>query len=131
MRYLSSYTNDQTTEVFNRFGAFFAFSDEQFNKAKQAGVEYESLGAGLIAPVGSATALMGELANIHNKARQQDISDHGIKAIIHRELANHECQITMDYTDALPALEPYGITVEQIKAEWDEFYQHCVDNDYF
>jgi len=131
MKYLSDYANSKQTEAFNKFGAFFAFSDSQFNEKKVNGIKYTSLGAGLIAPTDNAKSLVKALNTITSEAIQADIADNGIKAIIHRELANHECQITGSYDDVIDKLEPYGITVEQIKAEWPEFWNICVDNDYF
>ena len=131
MKYLSDYTQDKQTAVFDKFGAFFAFSDKQFKDKQQDGVKYASLGAGLIAPVEHAKELAKSLKSISQDAIQQDIAENGIKAIIHRELGNHECQITMDYDDVVDVLAPYGITKEQIKAEFNEFMQVCIDNDYF
>ena len=131
MKYLSNYMEDQQTEAFKVNGAFFAFSSKQFDEQKADGVKYVSVGAGLIAPKENVTQLIDQLDTIHQTAMQQDIAENGVKAIIHRELANHECQITMDYSDAFAVLEPYGITEEQVKAEWGEFWQTCVDNDYF
>lgn len=131
MKYLSDYMENKQTAAFNQFGAFFAFSDSQFNEKAIKCFKYASLGSGLIAPVGNAKPLYEALETIHTEAMAQDVSENGIKAIIRRELANHECQITCDYSDALDKLEPYGITESQVKAEWPEFWQACVDNDYF
>lgn len=131
MKSLSDYMNNQQTEAFNLFGAFFAFSTAQFEEQKKPGVDYQLLGHGLVAPKGKGSQLMTALDLIHQKAVRQDLADNGIKAIVHRELANYECQITGDYSDVVDALEPYGITEQIIKAEYSEFYQHCIDNDYF
>ena len=131
MKYLSDYMNDKQTEAFNKYGAFFAFSNSQYNEKKKEGVKYNSLGAGLIAPVGTGKALSNELERIYNEAIKQDVTDNGIKAIIHRELANHECQLTGDYSEVIDKLKDYGITVEQIKTEYPPFLQYCIDNDYF
>ena len=131
MKYLSDYTQDKQTAVFDKFGAFFAFSDKQFKDKQQDGVKYASLGAGLIAPFYNADNLYHALDSINKSAIQQDIAENGVKTIIHRELGNYECQITYDYNDVIDVLAPYGITVEQIKAEFSEFMQVCIDNDYF
>jgi len=131
MKYLSDYTNEKQTEVFKKFGAFFAFSNSQFEKNKKDGVDYVSLGAGLIAPKESGDDIVIALDKIQEEAMKQDIAENGIKGIIYRELGNHECQITGDPGEVIEALKPYGITKEQIKSEWDEFYQMCIDNNYF
>lgn len=131
MKYLSDYMKDKPTELFNQYGAFFAFSNKQFDEKKKQGVKYAALGAGLIAPAEHAEQIRSGLDAIYNEAIKQDIEDNGIKAIIHRELGNHECQITYDYSEVVDKLAPYGITEDQVKAEWAEFMQICIDNDYF
>lgn len=131
MKYLSEYMENKQTEAFNKYGAFFAFSDTQYDEKAVKGVKYASLGAGLIAPVDNVKLLATDLKSIRRDAIQQDINENGIEAIIQRELANHECQITCDYTDALDALAGYDVTEKQVKEQYDIFFQICVDNDYF
>ena len=131
MKYLSDYTNVKQTKLWNDNGAFFAFGDKQLDEKKQEGVAYVSLGMGLIAPKENASKIIEGLESIHAEGIQQDISENGIKAIIHRELANHEAQISNDISDTVEALEGYGITRAQVSAEYPSYFKHCVDNDYF
>lgn len=131
MKYLSDYMEDAQTKAFTKHGAFFAFSKEQMREQQKAEEQYVSCGAGLIAPRATAKSLMLELNEIHDNAIKLDIAENGIKAIIHRELGNHECQIVGDYSEAVDVLQPYGITEDQVKAEWREFWNICVENDYF
>ena len=131
MKYLSDYTNVKQTKLWNDNGAFFAFGDKQLDEKKQEGVAYVSLGMGLIAPKENASKIIEGLESIYTEGIQQDISDNGIKAIIHRELANHEAQITNDISDTVEALEFYGITRAQVRAEYPSYFEHCVANDYF
>ena len=132
MKYLSSYTENLQTELFNKTGAFFAFSKKQFEDKKVEGVKYSSLGAGFICPIDNVNALTDGLESIHTNGIALDIAENGLKDIIHRELANHEAQITCDISDTVEALEDYpGITRETIQAEWKEYFKHCVANDYF
>lgn len=131
MKYLSDYMQEKQTAAFDHHGGFFAFSNKQFDEQKKADVVYIQLGSGLIAPKSNAAALVKALEQIHSDAIKQDITENGIKAIIWRELANHECQITMDYSDAFYALEGYGIAIEQVKTEYTPYFQNCVKNDYF
>ncbi|WP_444823022.1 DUF7659 family protein, partial [Vibrio parahaemolyticus] len=44
MKYLSDYTQQPQTALFDELGAFFAFSNKQFDEAKKKGIEYVSLG---------------------------------------------------------------------------------------
>ena len=131
MNYLSDYTDAKQTKLWNENGAFFAFSKEQLDAEKKAGVSYVRIGAGLIAPKENASKILKGLESIIAEGIQQDISDNGIKAIIHRELANHEAQITNDISTTLEALEDYGITRAQVSEEYPAYFQHCIDNDYF
>jgi len=114
MNYLSDYINDAQTELFNKVGAFFAFSNKQLEEKIKQGVKYANMGAGLICPVENAKELTSGLSNIQDKGIAKDIAENGIKAIIKRELYNHECYYTGDISDAIDVLEQYDITPEQI-----------------
>ena len=116
MKHLTDYTSDKLSKLWDDNGAFFAFGQQQLDEKKQEGV---------------ASKVIAGLESIHAEGIQQDISDNGIKAIIHRELANHEAQISGDVSNTVEALEGYGITRKQVNEEYKSFYQHCIDNDYF
>ena len=131
MNYLSDYTSENQTKLMNDNGAFFAYSQKQLDAEKKEGVVYVSMGSGLIAPKGNAARIFEGLESINTEGVKQDILENGIKAIIHRELANYETQITGDISDTVEALEDYGITRSQVSAEYKAYFQHCVDNDYF
>ena len=131
MKHLSHYVQEQQTALFNLTGAFFAFSQDQLNEKRVKCIIYVSLGAGLICPKNTADDLSSGLETIQQAGIKADIAENGIPAIIQRELHNHECQITMDSSDAFDALEQYGITKDQVGAAWPEFWNNCVENDYF
>ncbi|WP_422938945.1 DUF7659 family protein, partial [Vibrio harveyi] len=67
MKYLSDYTNEKQTVLFDQLGAFFAFSNEQFNAAKKEGIKYVSLGFGMIVPESNASALVEKLDEIQKE----------------------------------------------------------------
>jgi hypothetical protein len=50
MKYLSNYVEAAQTKLFNETGTFFAFSNKQYDDQAKAGIEYASLGAGIICP---------------------------------------------------------------------------------
>ena len=131
MKSLSNYVEESQTKLFNKTGAFFAFSTEQFNKAKKDGVKYVSLGIGLVCPKENAKTLVTEIGDINEKGIKQDMEENGKKDIIWRELANHEAQITSDISDTVDALQDYPITQDEILAEFHSYFDHCVENDYF
>ena len=134
MKYLSHYLEDGQSEALDWHDGFFAFSNKQLEEQLPDGADvkdYVSMGAGLVCHKDSAKELAHDLANNFQRAVDADRKENGKKAIIQRELANHECQITMDYDVVVEVLHPYGITREDVKAEWREFWNMCVENNYF
>ena len=131
MKYLSHYTEKGMSELFKNTGAFFAFSNSQYEEGKKENVEYISMGSGMLCPKNNAKELAQGLETIVSNGIVQDIKENGIKAIIHRELGNHEAQITMALDDTIDALIDYPITENDILSEWKEYYAYCVANDYF
>ena len=128
MKYLSDYTNEKQTQAFDEAGAFFAFSQKQFNEAKKEGIEYCSMGAGLICPVENAKRLFYRLEQINKEGIAQDIQENGKKAIIRRELFNHECFYTGDITDCVEKLEDYDYSYDDIY----QVYRHiCQTEDVY
>ncbi|UQV24887.1 DUF7659 family protein [Vibrio sp. J383] len=123
MKYLSHYMNDKQTLVFDELGAFFAFSNEQFAAAKKEGIKYVSLGFGMIVPESNASALIEKLDEIQKEAIAQDIAENGIKAIIRRELFNHECFYSNDIRDCVEKLTDYNVSSEEIYAVFNHVRQ--------
>ena len=118
MKTLSDYTKEAHTDIFNSLGAFFAFSDNQFDMNKEEGIEYCSLGGGLIVPKEKANELSKGLVSISKKGKEQDLAENGIKAIIRRELFNYESFYIGDISDCVEALASYGIEREDIQREY-------------
>ena len=122
---------DRIGQALEDHGAFFAFSNEQFEEKAFKCVEYISLGAGLICPKGRHK----QLAWAIKKARQDNIKDdlaaHTKKEIIIRELKNHEAQFSYDITDTADALKGYGITEAEIQAEMGAYLDYCDEHDLF
>jgi len=114
MKYLNDYTKEETTRAFKKAGAFFAFSDKQFEEEKKEGVKYLSLGAGLICPEETAKQLMKDIANATENGIKQDIAENGAKKIIARELRNNEAFYTGDISDTMRTLSAYGFTTEKV-----------------
>ena len=112
-------------------GAFFAFTEQQYNDEALPGVEYKRLYAGMLCPSDNVKTVMNGLDSLSNEKTRWELANNSIKTIIWVSLANYECQITGDYNDAIEALKPYGITEDDIKTEWPAYYQNCIDNDYF
>ena len=112
-------------------GAFFAFTEQQYNDEALPDVEYKRLYAGMLCPSDNVKTVMLGLDSLSDEKTQYELSNNSLKTIIWDSLANYECQISGDYREACEALKPYGITEDQIKTEWPSYYQNCIDNDYF
>lgn len=114
MKYLQDYMNERQTKAFDKAGAFFAFSKEQFDKGRKEGIEYVSAGMGLICPSDTLETLIEELDTIYKESIEQDIKENGIENIIKRELANHEAYYTGEIEQTYDALKDYNIKKEDI-----------------
>ena len=53
--------DEKISKVLNDNGAFWAFSDKQFNEQKKEGVKYVSMGAGIICPKDNVKKLIDEM----------------------------------------------------------------------
>lgn len=115
MKTLSFYLNDKQTKLFDETGAFFAFSQEQFDKSKKEDVEYVSLNGGLVCPKDNVADLLNGMKSTYAEAIQEDIAENGIDKIIRRELINHEAGYTMDIEQTFDSLRAYGVTEEQVQ----------------
>ena len=126
-------TQDTISKVLDQYGAFFAFSNKQFEESRKEGVKYVDLGAGLIAPKGTSkkiaagieAATKAEVATVKKEKTK--------KEIIWDAFANYECQITCDISAAVEFLDDfdYGFTKEEIQKEWKGYWNYCVDEDLF
>ena len=118
-------------ELLTKNGAFFAFTEQQYNDEALPGVEYKRLYAGMLCPSDNVTTVMNGLDNLSAEKIHWELANNTVKAMIWDALANYECQISGDYNDAYEALKVYGISEDDIKKEWPAYYQNCIDNDYF
>ena len=128
---MNKLTNDAITETMNKYGAFFAFSQKQFDERKEAGVEYVDLGAGLIGPKENVQKIADGLEAATKKGREKTLKEKTKKEIIWDAFANYECQIVGSPADAIDALAEYPFTEQEIKKEFGAYWDYCVDNDLF
>lgn len=119
------------SEIWERHGVFFAFSTDQLLEKMEDDVSYTNCGSGMVCPTDNVEAMMTELDAAIDAYHTADLAENGKTKIIWRELANHEAQIGRDITATVEALEGYGITREEVAAEWPAYWRHCVEHDYF
>lgn len=133
MKHLQDYMEKKQTEVFDKYGVFFAFSKEQLNKGIEKnkangiiedGERHTSTGTGMIAPSKHVEEVMMQLDKIYVDSIQEDIKENGISNIIQRELDNHEYVITGDIEDTVEKLADYPeideVRIKQELPNWRE-----------
>ncbi len=137
MKYLSEYMEEAQTKLFAETGSFFAIGTDQFEKQQVPGINYVSMGYGLICPEENADKLSKGLKEIATNAVIQDMADHGAEKIIEREYFNHETQISCDRDAAIAALYhhqqqfPEQFTDQKIHQVMNNCYKLAVENDWF
>jgi hypothetical protein len=114
MENLTTCTSDKISALLETSGAFFAFSQDQFDAKAVNGIEYVSLSNGMIAPKPNVGVLVDGLSRICREEREKDLAEIGKEAIIRRELINYECFYTGDTSECEEALTVYGITKEEV-----------------
>lgn len=117
--------------TYEKFGAFYAFSNQQFDDQKKEGIVYVNMGSGLIAPKEKAKEFYAELKEILNNYHKTRLEIEGKDKIIMDELFNHECQIVGCYDDIIDLMDSYGITEEDILKVWPKFIKKCQDENLF
>lgn len=136
-KYLSQYIEESRNKLFEQTGAFFAFGQKQFDEAKKEGVNYVSLGGGLICPKENVKTLVDGLENTLIEGVKNDVKDNGNKAIIQREYFNYETQLTGYKDDAINALYkhkelyPDLFTDEIISEVFSNCFKLACENDWF
>lgn len=118
MKYLKDFTEDKLSAVFKMYGCFFAFSNEQLKEQAKPLVKYVQLPSGLICPHYHAASVVKAINKAMAEGIAEDVEAHGIKAVIQRELNNHEAYYLGSIEDTVEALSgyaSYGVTVDVIR----------------
>jgi hypothetical protein len=110
----------KNSELFEKVGLFFAFSDEQFQKNKtplKDGEKYVAIGAGGYLPKGNVDEFLKGMEEINDWYKGEIKSNKAENKEIVYELNNHECFYTNDLTSVYELFE--GVyTKEQIKSAY-------------
>jgi hypothetical protein len=115
MKSLNDYIDKSLTKAFKDNNAFFAFSDEQFNKSKIDGLKYVNLGAGLLCPEKNVKSLTKKLDNIITEGIKLDLKENGKTKIIERELIDREFNLyTSDFNEMMTVFKDYPITKDDV-----------------
>jgi len=90
---------EKNSELFNKVGLFWAFSNEQFEEGKtplKEGDKYVSIGMGGYLPKSNVEAFTSGLEEIKKWYNEEIKKNKAEKAEIIYELNNHECFYTHD-----------------------------------
>jgi hypothetical protein len=115
MKYLSDYMEAKQTELFNKTGTIFAFSQKQFEEGRKDNVKYVNLGQGMLTEKPFVEEVINGLDKIYKDAIQEDLKENGIDKIILRELENHEAFYVGNIEDTVHKLEDYPFTEDDIR----------------
>ena len=115
MKTLSDYCNAPQSACFDKHGVIFAFSKDQFDRAKTEGVRYAIVAPGCLCPTTNVDAFLSDHETIMTTAIAQDIEENGLDQIIFRELRNHEAFYTGSVDDTVEALANYpGVSRDKV-----------------
>jgi len=137
MKFLQEYYDDNYSKLLKEVGAFYAFNKKQFEESKKENVKYINMKSGLLCPKSKVEYFINKSYTLFQEALESDYKDNGEDAIIEREFFNHECQISMDYTNVMEVLKPYMdkypdiFTMEVIRKIFSECHTKAVENDWF
>lgn len=121
MKPMIEYTEGEISRIMKELGAFWAFSQSQYDEQRQPDVRYTStLGGGLICPVDNIKQLVNGLNAAVENGMKADVAENGIEAIVLREIHNHECYYTGDPQAAIDKLSHYPVTKEFIQEVFDK-----------
>ncbi len=114
-KHLSSYTDQPITELFNQYGAFWAFSNSQFNDAKKDNIEYVTFWGNCFCDKITVKQFIKEYHSIFEEQTKLFLLENKKEDIIKYELANYECFYTGEIEEAFEVLKQYGFTLEEVK----------------
>lgn len=107
-------SNESINHLFEKYDAFFCFSDEQFNKNKKEGVTYERSHIGAYVRKGTKNNFAADMAKVFKDATERYLAINTRDDIILAELVNHECFYNRENIDeAFEMLSNYGFTMEE------------------
>jgi hypothetical protein len=132
------YIKDDLTRLFSDTGAFYAFSESQYNEQAQKGVRYVRAQMGLYVPMGEKyKQFFDRLDAIYTDKGAEFFQLQGLEKIAKYEFWNYETAYTGDTSDAREALAKWqtytGLTDSEYQDELSKIFKNCfkyaVDND--
>tara|TARA_A100001201_G_scaffold142046_1_gene139139 strand:+ start:1552 stop:1953 length:402 start_codon:yes stop_codon:yes gene_type:complete len=127
---LKQIKHDEQTKIIKNNGAFFAFNDQQFKEQKKQNTIYVNIGVGLICPKNNAKTLKKELDDLNKKAIKKQMETQSIKDIVFKNCFNYELQYSFNGFEQLKEiLQDYPIKETELSLYYNQFIDHCLNND--
>jgi hypothetical protein len=127
---LKQIKHDEQHEIIKNNGAFFAFNDQQYKEQKKQNIIYVNMGVGLICPKNNAKTLKKELDDLNKKAIKKQMEKQSIKDIVFKNCFNYELQYSFNGFEQLKEiLQDYPIKETELSLYYNQFIDHCVNND--
>ena len=112
---------EKMTELFEKYGVFFAFSKKQFDEQKKEGVEYASFGAGGLLPESNLKAFNEAFENLCKEETAFNLANFSKEELILNELLNQEAFYTYHISDTFDYLNSkYNFSREDIQEVFDK-----------
>ena len=113
---------EKMTALFNKYGVFFAFSDEQFLRQRVEGVEYTTFGAGSVVPVNNYNAFIEEFNKLDEEEAKFNLEKFDKEDLILDELRNYECFYTWDINEVVEIMaSKYKFTREDVEQVFNKY----------
>lgn len=137
MKYLSDYTQEAQTKLFEELGVFFAFDDKQFEEGveknkhlKPEGTKWSSIGMGCYLPSVNLEKFNERMEANTAEAIKQDLAENGREGVLERELGNYEIGYAWDGVHDMnfrSGIDGYGFTEEEIATAYKK---HMATHEY-
>lgn len=114
MATLCNFTKQPMSELFDKHGIFFAFSQKQVDENKKPGIIYNNLGSGIFCPKDNVEQFISDLENVVATSVETHKSKESKEKIILDQLRNHEAFYTGDISSTFEALEAYNYTKKDV-----------------
>lgn len=121
--HIKTFYDIELTKLTNESGAFYAFSDRQYNALKQDGVTYTQLPDGLIINKDLAVSFHEARSNLFREATKKYLEVNSKESIILYELCNHECFYCRDGLETVfEIVKAYNFTEDEVREVWRSNY---------
>ena len=115
------------TEIFRKYGAFYAFSAKQMEEQRSAGIKYVHYRSmGLFVPSKNNKLFFDSIEYLTKRQIDFDMKHNSIKEIVEDTCNNYELEYSSDYEIVQDALEDYPIPLDTINNLIDTYLRETI-----